>query len=211
MPAPVQRSGSRSITQAPCILFIDEVDAAGSRFSRDQNGKTYHTQVVNGFLQQIDRLSRDPGVILVGACNQVASLDPAILRPGRFDEIVEMPLPGPEDIVGILNGALKGALSAPETISLAREAVGRTPAELDAAIRAASSDARHSGTAVTADLLRRHLGLHATDPNYLYRIAVHEAGHALVATMLEGTPASKVSIWQGGGVTAHRTCIRHGT
>ncbi|MGE4328364.1 MAG: hypothetical protein AB7E21_19965, partial [Pseudodonghicola sp.] len=66
-------------------------------------------------------------------------------------------------------------------------------------------------TAVTADLLRRHLGLHATDPNYLYRIAVHEAGHALVATMLEGMPASKVSIWQGGGVTAHGTCVRHGT
>ncbi|NIZ09828.1 ATP-binding protein [Pseudooceanicola sp. HF7] len=82
-----------AVANAPCVLFIDEVDSVGSRFGGDQHGISYRVQVVNGFLQQIDRLARTPGMILIGACNQISRLDPAITRPGRFDQILQMPLP----------------------------------------------------------------------------------------------------------------------
>ncbi|RAP40342.1 hypothetical protein BYZ73_15430 [Rhodovulum viride] len=125
--------------KAPCVLFVDEIDAVGSSFGGDQRGMSYRVQVVNGFLQQIDRLVRTPGVILIGACNQISRLDPAITRPGRFDQTVRMPLPLIADISRILGKVLADKLSESEIDTLARAAVGKTPAELDAALRAATA------------------------------------------------------------------------
>ncbi|SFA62667.1 ATPase family associated with various cellular activities (AAA) [Paracoccus halophilus] len=79
--------------QAPAILFIDEIDAVGSREDGDRHGSSYRRQVINGFLAEMDMIAREPGVIVVGACNDPSRIDPAILRPGRFDLKVAVPLP----------------------------------------------------------------------------------------------------------------------
>ena len=145
---------------------------------------SYCTQVVNGFLQQIDRLVRTPGVILIGACNQVSRMDPAITRPGRFDQILRMPLTSLADIRRIMAKVLADTLPENEIDTLARAAVGKTPAELDAALRAATADARRQRLPMSSDLMRRHLGIDRPNPELLRRIATHETGHALAAELL---------------------------
>ncbi|PTX45347.1 AAA family ATPase [Allosediminivita pacifica] len=194
-----------SVAKAPCVLFVDEIDAVGSRFGSDQHGMSYRVQVVNGFLQQIDRLARTPGVILIGACNQISRLDPAITRPGRFDQIQQMPLPSLADIRRILCKGLADALPDNEVDSLARAATGKTPAELDAALRAATADARRQRLPMSSDLMRRHLGIDWPNPALLRRIAVHEAGHALAAELLVPGSVVKLSLSDRDGRTERRS------
>jgi len=191
--------------KAPCVLFVDEIDAVGSRFGGDQHGMSYRVQVVNGFLQQIDRLARTPGVILIGACNQISRLDPAITRPGRFDQTVRMPLPSIGDISRILGKLLADKLSESAIDTLARAAVGKPSAELDAALRAATADARRQRLPMSSDLLRRHLGIDQPNPELLRRIAVHEAGHALAAELLVPGSVVKLSLSDRDGWTERRS------
>ena len=201
MLAAMTKSFDEAIAKAPSVLFIDEVDSVGSRFGGDQHGMSYRVQVVNGFLQQIDRLARTPGVILIGACNQISRLDPAITRPGRFDQILRMPLPSLADIRLILRKGLADTLPENEIDSMARAAVGKTPAELDAALRAATADARRQRLPISTDLMRRHLGIDRPNPELLRRIAVHEAGHALAAELLVPQSVVKLSLSDRDGRT----------
>ncbi|MAC78371.1 MAG: hypothetical protein CML66_09940 [Rhodobacteraceae bacterium] len=196
---------NEAIAKAPSVLFIDEVDSVGSRFGGDQHGMSYRTQVVNGFLQQIDRLARTPGVILIGACNQISRLDPAITRPGRFDQIQRMPLPSLADIRLILRKRLPDTLPDNEIDSLARAATGKTPAELDSALRAATADARRQRLPMSTALMRRHLGIDRPNPELLRRIATHEAGHALAAELLVPGTVVKLSLSDRDGRTERRS------
>ena len=116
--------------------------AAGSRDSPDRHAENYRRQVINAFLAEMDGMARREGVIVVAACNDVAALDPAIIRPGRFDRIVEMPHPGPKGLRRILAVHAADAFDAGQLDGLVRDAVGCTPAEIEAAIREARSRAR---------------------------------------------------------------------
>ncbi|MBL3596470.1 AAA family ATPase, partial [Rhodovulum sulfidophilum] len=205
MLAAMSKCFDEAAAKAPCVLFIDEIDAAGSRFDVDQHGMNYRVQVVNGFLQQIDRLTRTPGEILIGACNQISRLDPAITRPGRFDQTVRMPLPSIADISRIPGKVLADKLSESAIDTLARAAVGKTPAELDAALRAATADVRRQRLPMSSDLLRRHLGIDQPNPELLRRIAVHEAGHALAAELLVPGSVVKLSLSDRDGRTERRS------
>ncbi|MCV6825402.1 MULTISPECIES: AAA family ATPase [Halocynthiibacter] len=200
----MRASFDEALKASPAVLFIDEIDAVGSRFGSDHNGKSYRVQVINGFLEQVDRLARHEGVILVGACNRVESLDPAIQRPGRFDEIIEMPLPDLHDITAMLRGALgqscdKATVTSPAITSLAHSCVGRTPAVIDAALRAAKSEARLNSCALDLPTLEKHLGATQEDPARLRRIALHEAGHALVSALLTGQLPQRIVIAADSG------------
>lgn len=205
MLAAMTKCFDEAVAKVPCVLFIDEVNSVGSRFGGDQHGMSYRVQVVNGFLQQIDRLARTPGVILIGACNQPGRLDPAITRPGRFDQILRMPLPSLADIRLILRKKLADTMPDNEIDSLARAATGKTPAELDAALRAATADARRQRLPMSSDLLRRHLGIDRPNPELLRRIAVHEAGHALAAELLVPQSVVKLSLSDRDGRTERRS------
>lgn len=205
MLAAMTKSFDEAVAKVPCALFIDEVDAVGSRFDGDQHGMSYRVQVVNGFLQQIDRLDRTPGVVLIGACNQISRLDPAIKRPGRFDQILQIPLPSIADIRRIMAKVLADTLPESEIDTLARAATGKTPAELDAALRAATADARRQRLPMSSDLMRRHLGIDRPNPELLRRIAVHEAGHALAAELLAPGSVVKLSLSDRDGRTERRS------
>ncbi|WP_417272691.1 AAA family ATPase [Celeribacter halophilus] len=194
-------SFDHAIKSAPCVVFIDEIDACGSRLDGSAHNRNYRTQVINGFLEQIDRLMRSEGVLLIGACNFPETLDPAILRDGRFDLKCEMPLPDRATIHAMLSRGLGDRLAADDLTALATEATGKTPAELDAAIRAAKSDARHLGLSLDAALLRKHLRIDAVDPKILHRIALHEAGHALMAQHLAPGSVRKIILTPTGGET----------
>ncbi|MDF2143265.1 AAA family ATPase [Paenirhodobacter sp. CAU 1674] len=194
MLAAMRRTFQDARTAAPCILFIDEIDAAGSRDDTASQNRSYQTQVINGFLEEVDRIAREPGVILVGACNDPNRLDPAILRPGRFDVKIEVPRPDRAFLEGMLVDALRGTLTPAELAGLARDAVGQTPADVDAAIRAARADARHRGVPLDADLLRHHLGASTIPPASLRRIALHEAGHAIAAHHIDPGSIRRIQV-----------------
>lgn len=191
--------------QAPAILFIDEIDAVGSREDGEQHGSHYRRQVINGFLAEMDAIAREEGVIVVGACNDPSRIDPAILRPGRFDLKVAVPLPDASMIQGMLTHHLANLLKKDELEQLATSLAGQTAAAIDAAIRAARAEARHTGETLSPGLIRQQLGL--TDSpageTLTRRIALHECGHALVAAALDRGQPIRVLITPEGGET-HR-------
>ncbi|AML51695.1 hypothetical protein RC74_10855 [Falsihalocynthiibacter arcticus] len=186
---------------APCVLIIDEIDAVGSRDSDDRHGSGYRLQVINAFLAELDAISRDAGVILIGTSNHADKMDPAVLRAGRMDLKVAVPLPDAGALLAILRHHLSEDLADADLQTLARLALGKSAADIDAAIRAARSDARHSGKRLTLAMLQDHLNIDAASENgdLLWRIAVHEAGHAIMAAALGLGPIDSIQISNGGG------------
>lgn len=190
--------------QTPCILFIDEIDAVGSRNSSDTHGTNYRTQVINGFLGEMNAIALEEGVIVVGACNHIDRIDAAVLRAGRFDIKVEVPMPDAQQIFSLMRQHLAEEIPNADLLNLARAAVGHSPAAIDAAIRAARSDARHTSTTITAASLRAHLSLSIdTGPRILWRVALHEAGHATIAAALHLGRITRLVLTPQGGET-HR-------
>ncbi|WP_312356895.1 ATP-binding protein [Agrobacterium sp.] len=86
----------------PCILFCDELDSFGDRNSFAHDNRDYSIQVVNAFLEHLDGLGGREGVVVIGATNAFHRIDPAILRPGRLDRHVAIPLPSAKDRIAIL-------------------------------------------------------------------------------------------------------------
>jgi len=195
----------RARRSAPAVLVIDEIDAVGSRTSSDTHGRSYRTQVVNAFLTELDAVAREPGVIVVGTCNHRETIDPAVLRPGRLDIHIEMPLPDGAAIHGILTRHLGEAIPPAELYALATDAIGRSAAEIDAAVRAARADARHThppaDRPVDPARIRAHLGIASTPHSdaMRWRSAVHECGHALVCAALGLGTVQRVLLTPGGG------------
>jgi cell division protease FtsH len=190
--------------QAPAILFIDEIDAVGSRESGDRHNSSYRTQVINGFLGEMNAIALEEGVIVVGACNHIDKIDPAVMRAGRFDIKAAVPLPDARQIQGLMRRLLQNEIAEADLGDLSRAAVGHSPAAIDAAIRAARSDARHTGAPITAASIRAHLAISTdTAPRILRRVALHEAGHATIAAALNLGQITRLAITPYGGET-HR-------
>jgi DNA polymerase III delta prime subunit len=191
---------------APCVLFIDEIDSAGSRSGGDLHGQSYRRQVVNGFLLAIDQLNLAGGVLLVGACNDPSALDPAVLRPGRFDHHVEVPLPDRAAIAAVLRQGIGPLIAADEIGTLARQLLGYSMAAVDALIRAAKSSARQAGRRLTLADLKAAIPGPPPNPTADWRIAVHEAGHAVVAHLLSRSRVLRISMGPAGGLTERTLC-----
>ena len=204
---------------APCLIFIDEIDAVGrQRGAGLGGGHDEREQTLNQLLVEMDGFESNEGVILVAATNRPDVLDPALLRPGRFDRQVVVPNPdllGREHILKV--HSRKTPLSAEVDLEvIARGTPGFSGADLEnlvneAALQAAKSDKDQVGMPdfeEAKDKLmmggreRRSLILSDDDKK---TTAYHEAGHALVAKLLPGTdPVHKVSIIPRGralGVT----------
>ncbi|SNR67544.1 AAA family ATPase [Paracoccus sediminis] len=184
---------------APAILFLDEIDSAGDRNSVDRHAENYRRQVINSLLELLDGATRTPGVVVVAACNDVDALDPALLRPGRIDRIVEVPPPGHAAIVHILARHHDGQLSGKAIDTLARRAIGHSAAAIDGALREACSRARAAGRALTAADVAKAMGLAREEPAIIRRVAVHEAGHAIAATLLARGRVHEIRAGMAGG------------
>lgn len=204
----MRSSFAQTISKKPSVLFIDEVDAASSRQSADKYGSEYRRQVINQLLSEIDQLQRAEGVILVGASNHPEALDPAILRPGRFDLHCSLGRPTQAQIRHMLTRAMPDAQDADLT-TLARACSGATPATIDATIRAAKSSARRMAQPFTPQMLLS--AFPASKSDHDRRIAIHEAGHAIVATLLGAVPIRRLQLSADGGSTFRASAIRQGT
>ena len=199
---------------APCIIFVDEIDAVGRhRGAGLGGGHDEREQTLNQILVEMDGFDTGTNVIVVAATNRPDILDPALLRPGRFDRRVVLDLP---DVVGreaILNVHSKGKpLDANADLTvIARQTPGFSGADLanlvnEAAILAARNGKKTIGTPEFAESIDRLVA----GPERKSRVfsdhekevtAYHEAGHALVARMLEhADPVHKISIVARGGM-----------
>jgi cell division protease FtsH len=195
-------------SKAPCIIFIDELDALGkTRGSSIVGGHDEREQTLNALLVEMDGFGSNSGVIVMAATNRPETLDPALLRPGRFDRHVLVDRPdvrGREDIlkVHVQNVKLDPVVNTREIAGLTSGFVGADLANLvnEAALLAARKGKSSVGMAefnegierVMAGLEKRKRVIHIEEKQ---RVAYHESGHALVAYSLPNTdPVHKVSI-----------------
>uniref|UniRef100_A4WQQ0 AAA ATPase, central domain protein n=1 Tax=Cereibacter sphaeroides (strain ATCC 17025 / ATH 2.4.3) TaxID=349102 RepID=A4WQQ0_CERS5 len=211
MLAAMRKSFADARRQAPSILFIEEIDAVGSRLDSDRHASNYRHQVIAGFLETMDSLSREEGVIVVGACNYPERIDPAVLRAGRFDLKVEVPLPDEAILLGILLRHLRGTFTDTELRALAQDAVGCSAAEVDAAIRQARALAREEDRPLMlADIRALLVKPDAGAEAHRWRCAVHECGHAIVGAALDLGTIERVMLTRQGGHIIRRLVDRAG-
>ena len=194
--------------KAPCIVFIDEIDAIGQKRSGGQyGGNDEREQTLNQLLTEMDGFEGNTGVIILAATNRPESLDPALTRPGRFDRRVPVELPDLKGREEILKVHAKKVALAPDIdfTTVARMASGASGAELanivnEAALRAVragrksvtQSDLEESIEVVIAGYQKKNSIL--TDHEKCI-VAYHEIGHALVAAkQTHSAPVQKITI-----------------
>ena len=204
----MRKSFAEAIERKPAVLFIDEIDSAGARDSVDKNNSNYRRNVINQFLAEIDALMRAEGVLLIGACNHPGNLDPAILRPGRFDHHAELGRPTLAQIRHMISRVLADDSKLEE---LVRAFAGQTPAVIDAQLRSARSTARRAGRSFDAAWVLAHMPAATPQTNARQlRIALHESGHAIAAALLGAVPVMQLVLSQGSGQTHRSTAVHEG-
>src|SRR2546422_2781987 len=203
--------------RAPAIIFIDEIDAIGQRRGGAVLTNDEREQTLNQMLAEMDGFDPSTGVVVMAATNRPETLDKALLRPGRFDRTVEIPLPNQKDRAAILVLHVRGKKLAPDVDleAVARGTPGFSGADLANLVNEAAIVAIRDGREeiTTGDffeardriMLGRREATNALLPNEKRSVAVHEAGHALVAVLsAHADPVSKVTILPAGhalGVT----------
>lgn len=198
---------------APCIIFIDEIDAVGRRRGSGMGGgHDEREQTLNQILVEMDGFEKDQNVIVLAATNRADVLDPALLRPGRFDRRVNITLPERQDRLAILKVHFKSKPTADDVDldALAAKTAGMSGADLanianEAAIRAARLNNQQITNADVTEALEKV----AIGPERKANImrekdkeltAYHEGGHALVAEVLpDSDNVHKVTIIPRGG------------
>ena len=194
--------------KAPCIVFIDEIDAVGKKRESGQiGGNDEREQTLNQLLSEMDGFDGSKGVVILAATNRPESLDPALLRPGRFDRRIPVELPdlkGRDDILKVHAAKIKIADNV-DFNAIARTAAGASGAELanivnEAALRAVrdgrkfatQTDLMESVEVVIAGYQKKNRIL-STKEKLI--VSYHEVGHALVAALqTNSAPVQKITI-----------------
>lgn len=198
--------------QAPCVVFIDEIDGLGKRSGGASAGETENNRIINALLVELDGFKPTSGIVVLGATNNVDNLDPALIRAGRFDRICHLGLPDVDERERLFELHARGVRTAGalDFRPMARIASGLPPASIANVVNAAALMAAKEGApAVTQAHLDRtleqqlmggssHPGQTGMAPKERERIAVHEAGHAIVARVLDVGTIEKVSILKRG-------------
>ena len=193
--------------KAPCIVFIDEIDTIGKKRDGQFSGNDEREQTLNQLLTEMDGFDCSKGVVVLAATNRPDSLDPALLRPGRFDRRIPVELPDLQGRIDILKVHAKKIRLAEDVDfePIAKTAAGASGAELanivnEAALRAVRSgrqyatqeDLQESVEVVIAGYQKKSRVLSDEEKKI---VAYHEVGHALVAAMqTHSAPVQKITI-----------------
>ena len=193
--------------KAPCIVFIDEIDTIGKKRDGQFSGNDEREQTLNQLLTEMDGFDGSKGVVVLAATNRPDSLDPALLRPGRFDRRIPVELPDLQGRIDILKVHAKKIRLAEDVDfePIAKTAAGASGAELanivnEAALRAVRAgrqyatqeDLQESVEVVIAGYQKKSRVLSDEEKKV---VAYHETGHALVAAMqTHSAPVQKITI-----------------
>jgi cell division protease FtsH len=196
---------------APCILFIDEIDGVGSRGDKGGIEEAEGNRIINQILTEMDGFHENSGVMVIGATNSLKSLDPALIREGRFDRKIHVPLPSMVDREELFKLYTKNCKLSDNVDfkKLARLSTGLSPAAIaSTANYAAILVAKRDLGCVNTDVLLETIEVsqigetnpHSTklSASLLHRIAAHEVGHAIIAHILKTGTLEKVSILPRG-------------
>ena len=181
----MQRSFQDAKRNAPAILFIDEIDAFGSRGDTNSSNESYDMKAITGLLEQLDGLEGREGVVVVAASNYPDKIDDAILRAGRLDRHVRIPLPDLRARTAIFRMHLHGEFDDVGFHTFAELSDGVTGADIQKIARDARRSARRDRRRIKmADVLLQ-LPIPALIPAETLRVnAIHEIGHAVVGVAL---------------------------
>lgn len=188
---------------APSIVFIDEIDAIGGARTAGQNQE--YRQTLNALLTEMDGMDKDSGVLTIAATNAFDELDPALIRPGRFDRKIAIPLPSLSDRAAIIRlYAAKRQLASDVNLeNLARETVGMSGSAIatlfnEASIRAVMNNrtvvTRADMDAAMTQMLTNGEVQKGAKKEELLVTAYHEAGHAILSILVAKDPIQKVTI-----------------
>ena len=188
---------------APSIVFIDEIDAIGGTRTAGQNQE--YRQTLNALLTEMDGMDKDSGVLTIAATNAFEELDPALIRPGRFDRKIAIPLPNMSDRAAIIRlyASTRRLASDINLENLARETVGMSGSAIatlfnEASIRAVMDNrtivTRADMDAAMTQMLTNGEVQKGAKKEELLITAYHEAGHAILSILVAKDPIQKVTI-----------------
>lgn len=192
---------AKAAAAAPAVVFIDELDAVGDRGRPHDHNSSWTNAIVAGFLEVLDGFDGMEGVLAIAATNYPEKIDVALRRPGRFDTLLTLGHPAPDQLPDAIRWHLGSDLADADLTGLAQRCIGMSGAEVSRLVRSARALARRQ---------RQPLALHHLDARITetrppledalrWRVAVHEAGHAIGAHFTGlGTPR-RIAIHAGGG------------
>lgn len=182
---------------APSILFIDELDAVGRKRGSSLSGNDEREQTLNQILVEMDGMEESAGLLIIAATNRTDVLDPALLRPGRFDRTITVNLPDIKEREMILNLHAKGKRISPDVdfANIAKRTPRYSGAQLENVINEATLlSVRENTGVITLDQIDEAIDRVASGPAKKHRViteqenlrvAVHEAGHAVIGLKVE--------------------------
>src|SRR5207244_11911808 len=201
--------------RALSIVFIDEIDAIGQRRGGAIVSNDEREQTLNQLLAEMDGFDPSAGVVVIAATNRPETLDPALLRPGRFDRQIEIPLPNLKERAAILAVHARGKKLGPDVDLevVARGTPGFSGADLANLVNEAAIVAVRAGRDVISAsdfdqardriVLGRREATNALLPEEKRAVAVHESAHALVAALsAHADPVTRVTILPAGQALA---------
>ena len=197
----LRRRFAEARAMAPCLLFIDELDTIPTRGSTKRNDDWW-TMIVNGLLAEMDGIEGRECVVIIGASNHAAKVDPAILRSGRLDRVIRVGMPDRKALKGILRSYAGDDLPGADLDEAAARCEGRSGADVERFCRGARRRARHAGRSMAlADLLAEvGKGRQQRSAASLRRSAYHEAGHALLVIKQRSGVLAGVSVLRSGSL-----------
>lgn len=194
--AAMRRDFAAARAKTPVVILLEECDSFVDRRGVKHSHSDYVRNCVNALLEEVDGVRRREGVFLIGCTNEVEACEPALLRAGRFENVVRIGLPDPAELEKIFRVRLKGDFVGADISAVVASAAGMTGADAERAVKDARRMARRENRELRFDDLRRAVvGDDDVSDGLRWRTAVHEAGHALVDVLRFGA----------GGVVANTT------
>ncbi|OQP88175.1 hypothetical protein BTR14_01585 [Rhizobium rhizosphaerae] len=181
----MRESFGEAQSKGPALLFVDELDAVGSRMINDSRNADYKRQVINGLLELLDGFERRSGVVVLGATNHPENIDPAILRAGRLDRHFFLSLPDAATRRQIFTFHADFSIPEEQEDGFARSTAGMSGADIKQLVRDGRRVARRQGEKFGFEhIVKVATPLLALPSEHMRVAAYHEAGHAIVGVDL---------------------------